>query len=287
MEREDSKGGRTRGATGPRSRKGKTRSSQNAIRHGCTSKQLLLPNEDAAEWEALRGAWMADYEPDSDTFQGLVERAAEADWMLRRATNRYNEAEQFLYDEKQSPLFWSAEQHRLLELFARYRTTAERSFHRARQAAEQVRKTRFAEELRLEVVDARREREAERTRAPIAEQKSVDESEPAVPKEQRGREEAVCAIVQDCEVYLDAEGKTVTDRWPPDEDVRLSAASRKPPVYVRRPIYFRSEIPAEYEWLRGYTKREGPGTRFSLLMSFAEWEERARQEEENGGHLVE
>src|SRR5947209_8478706 len=139
-------------------------------------------------------------------------------------------------------------------------------------------------ETRREVHEVRREGDGEQLQERAEESSGTAELSK---QEQYERGLPVCAIVQDCEVYVDQEGKTVTYRCPLDEDVRLMAAGQRPPVFVRRPMYFRCEIPGEYQCLRKYTKREGPGARFTLTMPFAEWEERARREEENGGHLVE
>jgi hypothetical protein len=111
-------------STGPKTSSGKAVSSQNAIKHGCTSTRLLLPDENEAEWLALKARWLAEYQPDSPLYQDLVERAAQADWLLRRTAARYDEAEQQLWDT--DPPGWSAEQHQVLERFLRYRTTAER-----------------------------------------------------------------------------------------------------------------------------------------------------------------
>src|SRR5712692_8167487 len=41
-------------STGPRSDEGKERSSLNATRHGLCSDRLVIPGEDAAEWETFR-----------------------------------------------------------------------------------------------------------------------------------------------------------------------------------------------------------------------------------------
>ncbi len=50
---------RTNGAksSGPATPEGKARSSQNAVKHGLHSKQILLPTESAEEFQALRDSY--------------------------------------------------------------------------------------------------------------------------------------------------------------------------------------------------------------------------------------
>src|SRR3954470_6849655 len=167
-------------ATGPKTDEGKAISSQNARTHGCTSTQLILPNEDPAEWEALQAAWIRDYSPDCDTFRELVLAAATAQWFLRRNDKRLNEAEQFLHTEAHmSPLFWLEPQHRLYERILRYRTAAERSFLRARAAVEQYRRSRFLEQKELPRQAERSERLAAASHTPDSSDHEEDDDQPA------------------------------------------------------------------------------------------------------------
>ena len=50
-------------STGPATAEGKAASSQNALRHGLTSKQIVLPGEDAAHYDELRQDLLAAYIP--------------------------------------------------------------------------------------------------------------------------------------------------------------------------------------------------------------------------------
>ena len=71
-------------STGPRSLAGKARSSQNAIRHGMTAQQKLIPGEDPAEFAALRQSMFDSLRPAGVLENQLVERAASLMWRLRR-----------------------------------------------------------------------------------------------------------------------------------------------------------------------------------------------------------
>ncbi len=61
-------------STGPRSVEGKAQSRQNALKHGLTAKQLVLPTEDAAALEARREEWFDAYQPDGPAQKLLLER---------------------------------------------------------------------------------------------------------------------------------------------------------------------------------------------------------------------
>ena len=71
-------------ATGPRTAEGKARSSRNALKHGLTSEQAVLPEESAEDFEALRQDFMDDLQPVGTTELDLVETMAMASWKLRR-----------------------------------------------------------------------------------------------------------------------------------------------------------------------------------------------------------
>ena len=71
-------------STGPRSAEGKARSSLNALKHGLTAQELVLPSEDSAAFEERRAAWRVEYAGDDPASGLLVERAVHATWRLDR-----------------------------------------------------------------------------------------------------------------------------------------------------------------------------------------------------------
>jgi hypothetical protein len=81
---------------GPRTPEGKARSSQNALKHGLRAeKHVVLPVEDAAEFEALAAALIAELAPVGTLQMVLARRVAVAAWRLARADRI--EAELFIY----------------------------------------------------------------------------------------------------------------------------------------------------------------------------------------------
>jgi len=72
-------------STGPRTELGKSRSKRNALRHGLTGETLLVVEENAAAYRALKRAIYADYCPRSKFELELVARLVSLLWRLRRA----------------------------------------------------------------------------------------------------------------------------------------------------------------------------------------------------------
>jgi hypothetical protein len=71
---------------GPKTAEGKARSAQNALKHGFRAqKHLVLPGEDAAAFQALEAALLADLAPDGALQGVLAQRIVSAAWRLQRA----------------------------------------------------------------------------------------------------------------------------------------------------------------------------------------------------------
>lgn len=73
-----------RKSTGPRTRRGKRRSSMNGLRHGFFAQHLVLRGENVREFARLRKRFMQDLRPTCATELLLVERIVSASWRLRR-----------------------------------------------------------------------------------------------------------------------------------------------------------------------------------------------------------
>ena len=71
-------------STGPKTEEGKAKSSLNALKHGLAAARVVLPNEDVEAYRALIQGWIDDLQPSDTAEFALVERAAIADWRLKR-----------------------------------------------------------------------------------------------------------------------------------------------------------------------------------------------------------
>ena len=75
---------------GPMTPAGKERSSLNAVRYGLTARHLVLPGEDAAEYEAFVDSWFASLVPASMPEAVLVAQIGDAAWKLERLSKLEN-----------------------------------------------------------------------------------------------------------------------------------------------------------------------------------------------------
>jgi hypothetical protein len=75
------------GSTGPKTDLGKQRASQNSVRHGLTAETVIVPLEDAEDYQAFEQAVIADYEAETAVERELVLRLASLLWRPRRATS--------------------------------------------------------------------------------------------------------------------------------------------------------------------------------------------------------
>src|SRR3974390_1080125 len=71
-------------SNGPVTAEGKAISSQNALKHGMFSKQVVLPGEDPEAFERLRADYTRRFRPQGDAEVELVETIAASSWRLKR-----------------------------------------------------------------------------------------------------------------------------------------------------------------------------------------------------------
>jgi hypothetical protein len=72
-------------STGPKTQEGKQSASRNAIRHGLTGTQIVIPGEDSAAYEDLRQGLHRSHQPANEAERILVDQIAANSWRLMRA----------------------------------------------------------------------------------------------------------------------------------------------------------------------------------------------------------
>ena len=71
-------------STGPKSVEGRAKARMNRLTHGLRAEQVVLPTEDAGEFQAFVDAWVDDWKPTTMARLVLVEEAAASAWRKRR-----------------------------------------------------------------------------------------------------------------------------------------------------------------------------------------------------------
>jgi hypothetical protein len=83
-------------STGPRTEAGKQQSSLNAVSHGLTAQNPVLPTEDPDKYQQHLKSFTDEYHPSGATESQLVQALADSSWRLHRIlaleTNIHDEA---------------------------------------------------------------------------------------------------------------------------------------------------------------------------------------------------
>lgn len=221
--------------TGPRTPGGKSRSSENAIKHGCRSEKTILRDEDPAEFDALIDGWFELYKPDNEIAIALVEETARAHWFLKRARHRLEEVE---FNLPGNAYCWTDSQQSLYANFSRYKTTAERAFLRFYKETEAYYDKIF-----------RKEQARERAFARLAAIEARFLSERAASQKANENRLVQWARIETQSWDPGVPNKTVTTLHPTNKELleRVKELGHLP-FYVTRVLEFVHGVPPEYNW---------------------------------------
>jgi hypothetical protein len=142
--------------TGPRTAAGKERSSLNALKHGLTSRRIVLPYENQAEYDALLKDLLDESQPVGTLEFELVNDIAAALWRLRRVRGRECDLAEVALGLKTSK-----QAREEFALMLRYTAAIERELHRAIIRLNQVQELRHKRDERR-----RKDQESAARRAP-------------------------------------------------------------------------------------------------------------------------
>jgi hypothetical protein len=116
-----------RKSTGPRTAAGRAASSRNALRHGLTAYQIVIPDASAVEFTAFYRERYEALAPVDPVGEGLVERIITCEWRLRRTYR----VEARLMSKIEAPYSLSLILNQLGAL-SRYEAALDRALQRAR-----------------------------------------------------------------------------------------------------------------------------------------------------------
>jgi hypothetical protein len=140
-----------RKSTGPKTQEGKAAVSQNALKHGLLSQQILLPNEDEASFIQLSERLHSELQPVGELETLLMERILFAAWRLRRILV----VETGIYEEERFSLgsqgglgmafIRDANGANAFSKLSRYETTLDRGLYKALHELQRLQAARRAE----------------------------------------------------------------------------------------------------------------------------------------------
>ena len=199
---------------------------------------MLLEGESRAEFEALEAWWFEQYDGTGEC-RPLLEEAALNEWLLQRTQRSFLQVERGLSARDAGE--WTAEDLHRLGLMLRYKTAAERSFHRSMAAVERFRRTRVYEEL------------AQARRKQPAEEEQDDPAQRELEEQEAKWAEVVVKPALTQYVWVDeVDGNVVTTLKPTNEELRAQLAVREPKAerIFRRLTFWMGDVPPEYAWVQ-------------------------------------
>jgi hypothetical protein len=134
-------------STGPRTLEGKARSSQNALRHGLSSRTALLESEDQAAYQQHCRQFFDQHRPATPTETQLTQELADTAWrlnrvpaleaeLLNRAAHPANEEAAIAFD--------IVDAHRAISILSLHSARLSRQFQRALQQLREIQADRLA-----------------------------------------------------------------------------------------------------------------------------------------------
>jgi hypothetical protein len=137
-------------STGPKTPEGKAVSSLNSTKHGLSSKQIVIPGEDPAAYDAHRADLISSLKPANAVESDLVEELAANSWRLKRAhrfeTAILSEIAAGSPDPDLAIAKAFLQQPKELERLVRYMTSIERAYWRVFNKLEAIQRARREEE---------------------------------------------------------------------------------------------------------------------------------------------
>ncbi len=139
-------------SSGPKTEEGKAASSQNNFRHGLSGAFTVLPSEDAAAFNAMEVALIAEHQPSTITESIFLQKMAQSFWLSQRALHLQNSC---FTGEPLSP-----QGEKQLALYLRYQTTHDRTFHGALNGLLKLRAEKHKAEIGFESQERKQKQES-------------------------------------------------------------------------------------------------------------------------------
>jgi hypothetical protein len=142
-------------STGPKTKEGKAIASQNAIRHGILSQDLILKDESPQEFDLFRQGLYQSLSPIGRLEEILVEKIVSAGWRFRRLIK----VEKSLFEEEDEyalskPEFSDAFRRsggNHMQILSRYESGIEKSFYKAIHELQRIQAMRMGQAVMMPI----------------------------------------------------------------------------------------------------------------------------------------
>ena len=254
--------------------------SLNAAKHFCTSRTLIIGDEDWDEFNSLVEEFTREYKPRTRLDKHWVEGAARSLWISRRSTKEFDSMMQRLSADGRTPSQWDPQQQAEHDRLLRYRKSDQREFERAYRGVEHLR-TRRAQRRRekraIAVADATIA--CKKAQLKDLESKTTAPTPPPPPPPAEPE-------IWDQRVFVKIIDGAVTTRiYPTNANFRLLAATEAAPdTQLLRTFRFVHGVPPAFEWMFKPEHRQ-PGVTYSQRMPLQTWLALTEEEEKLGAFL--
>jgi hypothetical protein len=256
--------------------------SLNAAKHFCTSRTLIIGDEDWDEFNALVEEFTREYKPRTRLDKHWVEGAARSLWFSRRSNKEFDSMMQRLTAGGRTPSQWDPQQQAEHDRLLRYRKSDQREFERAYRGVEHLR-TRRAQRRRekraIAVADATIA--CKKAQIKKLESKTTEPTPPPPPPPPPTEPD-----LWDQRVLVEiVDGAVKTRTYPTNENFRdFATTEAAPDTQVLRTFRFPHGVPPAFDWMFKPEHRQ-PGVTHSQRMPLETWLALTEEEEKLGAFL--
>ncbi|MBB64052.1 MAG: hypothetical protein CMO81_03220 [Waddliaceae bacterium] len=134
-------------SSGPKSSRGKASSSQNALKHGALSQQIVIAGESIKDYENLHEKLLEDLKPEGELERLLVDKITIYAWRLRRIiyieSAMFSDRLKYEHDSFASEKMFEGFTLQKLSAMNRYETAISRQFYRAAKQLQELQQNRL------------------------------------------------------------------------------------------------------------------------------------------------
>jgi len=138
-------------STGPKTKKGKAIASQNSLRHGLLSQELILKDENSEDFDCLRKNLYLSLNPVGTLEEVLVEKIVSAAWRFRRLIkvekSLFEEEDEYSLSEPEFSDAFRRSGGNHMQVLSRYESAIEKAFYKAIHELQRIQAMRMGQPI--------------------------------------------------------------------------------------------------------------------------------------------